>query len=72
MQPDDAKATRRGFGDFGFGSRFDVLSATAQIRLAGSAETADPAATQIAAITAGRQRYPAVVMTVEEARRCPA
>lgn len=50
VQPDYAKAVGWGFGDFVFGSAFDVLSDTTKIRLAGFAETVDPADALIAAI----------------------
>ena len=50
VQPDYAKAVGWGFGDFVFGSAFDVLSDTTKIRMAGFAETLDPAAALIDAI----------------------
>jgi nucleoside-diphosphate-sugar epimerase len=50
VQPDYAKAVGWGFGDFVFGSAFDVLSDVTKIRTAGFAETVDPAEALIAAI----------------------
>ncbi|MBE7210322.1 MAG: NAD-dependent epimerase [Gluconacetobacter diazotrophicus] len=50
VQPDFAKAVGWGFGDFVFGSAFDVVSDTTKIRMAGFGETLDPAAALLAAI----------------------
>ena len=50
VQPDYAKAIGWGFGDFVFGSAFDVVSDTTKIRIAGFAETLDSADALIAAI----------------------
>ena len=50
VQPDYAKAVGWGFGDFVFGSAFDVLSDTTKIRTAGFAETLDPVDALVAAI----------------------
>ena len=45
-----AKAVGWGFGDFVFGSAFDVLADTTKIRMAGFTETVEPADALIAAI----------------------
>ena len=50
VQPDHAKAIGWGFGDFVFGSAFDVVADTTKIRVAGFTETLDPAEALIAAI----------------------
>ncbi len=50
VQPDFARAVGWGFGDFVFGSAFDVVSDTTKIGLAGFTETVDPAKALIAAI----------------------
>ena len=50
VTPDYAEAVGWGFGDFVFGSAFDVLSDTTKIRAAGFDETLDPADALIAAI----------------------
>ena len=50
VQPDYAKAVGWGFGDFVFGSAFDVLSDPTKIRVAGFAETLDPVDALVAAI----------------------
>lgn len=49
-QPDYAKAIVWGFGDFVFGSAFDVVSDTTKIHMAGFAGTLDPADALVAAI----------------------
>lgn len=50
VQSDYAKAVGWGFGDFVFGSGFDVVSDTTKIRMAGFGETLDPADALVAAI----------------------
>ena len=50
VEPDLAKAVRWGFGDFVFGSAFDVLSDMTKIHRAGFAETVDPAQALVSAI----------------------
>ena len=50
VQPDYASAVGWGFGDFVFGSSFDVVSDMTKIRLAGFTEDADPVAALIGAI----------------------
>ena len=50
VEPDFARAVRWGFGDFVFGSAFDVLSDMTKIHRAGFAETVDPAQALVSAI----------------------
>lgn len=50
VQPDYGRAVGWGFGDFVFGSAFDVVSDMTKIRLAGFSHDVDPVAALIAAI----------------------
>ncbi|MCX8252712.1 NAD-dependent epimerase (fragment) [Beijerinckiaceae bacterium RH AL1] len=50
VQPDYAKAIGWEFGDFVFGSAFDVVSDTTKIHMAGFAGTLDPADALVAAV----------------------
>ncbi|WP_237481416.1 SDR family oxidoreductase [Lichenibacterium dinghuense] len=50
VEPDFARAVRWDFGDFVFGSAFDVLSDMTKIHRAGFAETVDPAQALVSAI----------------------
>lgn len=50
VEPDFARAVRWSFGDFVFGSAFDLLSDMTKIHRAGFAETVDPAQALVSAI----------------------